>query len=121
MMPSDFFRRNVGLSFQEDAIGIRLRHVIGVDNMMWGSDYRRSESTFPPAPKIPAGDPARRAGGRTGQACPGARSGDRWRQYHPRVQFRLGDTDRPSMKSEAHPLDFSLLEPLPQSRSVAGS
>ena len=24
MLPSDFFRRNVGLSFQEDAIGIRL-------------------------------------------------------------------------------------------------
>jgi hypothetical protein len=33
--PSDFFRRNVVLSFQEDAIGIRLRDVIGPDNMMW--------------------------------------------------------------------------------------
>jgi len=31
MRPSDFFRRNVVLSFQEDAIGIRLRDVIGVD------------------------------------------------------------------------------------------
>ena len=29
MLPSDFFRRNVVLSFQEDAIGIRLRDVIG--------------------------------------------------------------------------------------------
>src|SRR5438105_15077583 len=47
MLPSDFFRRNVVLSFQEDAIGIRLRDVIGVDNMMWGSDYWHSESTFP--------------------------------------------------------------------------
>jgi hypothetical protein len=37
MRPSDFFRRNVFLSFQEDAIGIRLRDAIGVDNMMWGS------------------------------------------------------------------------------------
>ena len=46
MLPSDFFRCNVVLSFQEDAIGIRLRDVIGVDNMMWGSDYPRSESTF---------------------------------------------------------------------------
>ena len=33
-LPSDFFRRNVVLSFQEDAIGIRLRDVIGPDNMM---------------------------------------------------------------------------------------
>jgi predicted TIM-barrel fold metal-dependent hydrolase len=50
--PSDFFRRNVVLSFQEDAIGIRLRDVIGVDNMMWGSDYPHSESTFPRSRKI---------------------------------------------------------------------
>jgi predicted TIM-barrel fold metal-dependent hydrolase len=52
MLPSDFFRRNVVLSFQEDAIGIRLRDVIGVDNMMWGSDYPHSESTFPQSQKI---------------------------------------------------------------------
>jgi predicted TIM-barrel fold metal-dependent hydrolase len=50
--PSDFFRENVVLSFQEDAIGIRLRDVIGVDNMMWGSDYPHSESTFPQSRKI---------------------------------------------------------------------
>ncbi len=52
MRPSDFFHRNVVLSFQEDAVGIRLRDVIGVDNMMWGSDYPHSESTFPQSRKI---------------------------------------------------------------------
>ena len=57
MLPSDFFRRNVALSFQQDAIGIRLRDVIGPDNMMWdnmmwGSDYPHSESTFPQSRKI---------------------------------------------------------------------
>jgi hypothetical protein len=57
MLPSDFFRRNVVLSFQEDAIGIRLRDVIGPDNrmwdnMMWGSDYPHSESPFPQSRKI---------------------------------------------------------------------
>jgi hypothetical protein len=57
--PSDFFRRNVVLSFQEDAIGIRLpppslprKRTRGVDNMMWGSDYPHSESTFPRSRKI---------------------------------------------------------------------
>jgi hypothetical protein len=45
-------RRFVLLSFQEDAIGIRLRDVIGVLNMMWGSDYSHSESTFPQSRKI---------------------------------------------------------------------
>src|SRR5271165_1672010 len=57
MLPSDFFRRNVVLSFQEDAIGIRLRDVIGPDNMiwdnmMWGADYPNTEPTFPQSRKI---------------------------------------------------------------------
>ena len=57
MLPSDFFRRNIVLSFQEDAIGSRLRDVVGTDNMiwdnmMWGSDYPHSESTFPQSRKI---------------------------------------------------------------------
>ena len=47
MLPSDFVGQNVYLSFQEDAIGIRLRDCIGVHRMMWGSDYPHSESTFP--------------------------------------------------------------------------
>ena len=46
-LPSDFFARNVCLSFQEDEVGIRLRDRIGVECMMWGSDYPHSESTFP--------------------------------------------------------------------------
>src|ERR1700732_5025429 len=57
MLPSDFFRRNVVLSFQEDAVGIRLRVVIGPDTMMWenmmrDSDYPHSESPFPQSRKI---------------------------------------------------------------------
>jgi predicted TIM-barrel fold metal-dependent hydrolase len=51
-LPSDFFHRNVFLSFQEDAVGIRERHAIGVDQMMWGSDYPHTESTFPQSQKL---------------------------------------------------------------------
>jgi predicted TIM-barrel fold metal-dependent hydrolase len=73
MRPSDFFHRNVVLSFQEDAIGIRLRDAIGVDNMMWGSDYPHSESTFPRSRQIlaeilagvPEGEQAKIVGGNT--------------------------------------------------------
>jgi predicted TIM-barrel fold metal-dependent hydrolase len=72
-LPSDFFHRNVVLSFQEDAVGVRLRDVIGVDNMMWGSDYPHSESTFPESRRIlaeilagvPADEQAKIAGGNT--------------------------------------------------------
>lgn len=52
MLPSDFFHRNVFCSFQEDALGIRDRRVIGVDNLMWGSDYPHQESTWPKSRQI---------------------------------------------------------------------
>ena len=52
MLPSDFFRRNVFLSFQEDALGIRDRTLIGVDTLMWGSDYPHTETTFPRSRQI---------------------------------------------------------------------
>jgi hypothetical protein len=44
MLRSDVFRRNVVLSFQEDAIGIRLSPC--------GADYPNNESTFPRSRKI---------------------------------------------------------------------
>jgi predicted TIM-barrel fold metal-dependent hydrolase len=52
MLPSDFFHRNVFCSFQEDALGIRDRYLIGVDNLMWGSDYPHQESTWPKSREI---------------------------------------------------------------------
>ncbi len=52
MLPSDYFHRNVFLGFQEDALGIRDRHIIGVDQIQWGSDYPHFESTFPRSREI---------------------------------------------------------------------
>ena len=52
MKPSDFFHRNCFVSFQQDATGIRLRDIIGVGNMVWGSDYPHIESTFPQTRQI---------------------------------------------------------------------
>ncbi len=71
MLPSDFFHSNVYLSFQEDEVGIRLRDVIGVDSLMWGSDYPHAESTFPRSQEIldnilkgvPQGERAKIVGG----------------------------------------------------------
>ncbi|MCI0859910.1 MAG: amidohydrolase [Chloroflexi bacterium] len=52
LLPSDYFHSNVYLSFQEDAVGLRMRDLIGVDTLMWGSDYPHSESTFPKSREI---------------------------------------------------------------------
>ena len=32
--------------------GIQMRHMIGVDNLLWGSDYPHAESTFPESQRI---------------------------------------------------------------------
>ena len=51
-LPSDFFHNNVFLGFQEDALGIELRHRIGVGQLLWGGDYPHAESTFPRSRQI---------------------------------------------------------------------
>ena len=51
-LPSDHFHSNVFLGFQEDALGIRDRHIIGVDQLQWGADYPHIESTFPRSRQI---------------------------------------------------------------------
>ena len=51
-LPSDFMRSNVYHSFQEDGLGIRDRDIIGVENLLWGSDYPHAESTFPESQRI---------------------------------------------------------------------
>ena len=50
--PATFFHNNVFLGFQEDALGIRDRHIIGVDQLLWGGDYPHTESTFPRSRQI---------------------------------------------------------------------
>ena len=50
--PSDFFRHNVFCSFQDDALGLQERHQVGLDGLMFGSDYPHTESTFPRSKEI---------------------------------------------------------------------
>ena len=52
MLPSDYFHRNVFVGFQQDGLGVKLRNIIGVDNILWGSDCPHPESTFPRSRQI---------------------------------------------------------------------
>ena len=52
MLPSDFYRSNVFLGFQEDGLGVQMREIIGVDQLMWGSDYPHFEGTWPRSREI---------------------------------------------------------------------
>jgi predicted TIM-barrel fold metal-dependent hydrolase len=47
LLPSDYWRRNMFVEFMEDDLGVQLRDLIGVDTMLWGSDFPHAESTWP--------------------------------------------------------------------------
>jgi uncharacterized protein len=45
--PSELFRRQIYVDFWYEEAGIRQRHHIGIENIMWESDYPHSTSTYP--------------------------------------------------------------------------
>jgi predicted TIM-barrel fold metal-dependent hydrolase len=45
--PSEIFREQVFVTFQEDPVGVPQIAQIGIDNVMWASDYPHPNSTFP--------------------------------------------------------------------------
>jgi predicted TIM-barrel fold metal-dependent hydrolase len=47
MSAGEYWRRHVYATFQDDEPGIRCRDMIGVTQLMWGSDYPHFDSTFP--------------------------------------------------------------------------
>ena len=47
-LPSHYFHRNVFLTFMDEADGVqRLRDRLGVENIMWASDYPHPPTTWP--------------------------------------------------------------------------
>lgn len=46
-LPSDYVRRNILWGFQHDPTGVQQRHVMGVENLIWGSDFPHQESEYP--------------------------------------------------------------------------
>ena len=51
-LPSDYWRRNMAATFEEDELGLSLRDHIGVDNLLWATDYPHPDSTFPNSQKV---------------------------------------------------------------------
>jgi predicted TIM-barrel fold metal-dependent hydrolase len=47
-LPSEYFRRNVSLTFMDEARGIRTaRDRFGIENLLWASDYPHPPTTWP--------------------------------------------------------------------------
>jgi len=47
MEPSEYVRRQIWLTFMDDAVGAASYEVIGRDSFMWGSDFPHTDSTWP--------------------------------------------------------------------------
>jgi predicted TIM-barrel fold metal-dependent hydrolase len=47
MLPSEYVRRQVHVSFQHGRAALAVAGITGLDALMWGSDYPHLEGTYP--------------------------------------------------------------------------
>ena len=47
LMPSGYWYRQMYATFQEDPVGMRLLDLLGIENVMWASDYPHPDSLWP--------------------------------------------------------------------------
>jgi len=52
--PSVYFRRQIFANFLDDPVGVDCRHRIGIDNLMFETDYPHSDTTFPRSREVAA-------------------------------------------------------------------
>jgi predicted TIM-barrel fold metal-dependent hydrolase len=50
--PSHYFHKNIRITFMRDRTAVLARDVIGVETMMWGSDFPHHVSTWPDSQKV---------------------------------------------------------------------
>ena len=46
-MPSEYLKEHAYWGFFEDRVGVRLRHEVGVDRMMWSTDFPHVVTRWP--------------------------------------------------------------------------
>jgi predicted TIM-barrel fold metal-dependent hydrolase len=50
--PSFYWHRNMAATFEQDITGIRLLDLIGIENLMWATDYPHPDSTWPRSQQV---------------------------------------------------------------------
>jgi predicted TIM-barrel fold metal-dependent hydrolase len=51
-LPSFYWKRNMAATFEEDELGISLRDHIGIENLLWATDYPHPDSTWPESQQV---------------------------------------------------------------------
>jgi predicted TIM-barrel fold metal-dependent hydrolase len=47
LMPSEYIRRQIHLTFQDDWVALRNRDITGIEPLVWGNDYSHYEGSWP--------------------------------------------------------------------------
>jgi predicted TIM-barrel fold metal-dependent hydrolase len=56
LKPSEYFQRQMYCTYIDDYVGVANRHFIGVDRLMWSSDYPHQASSWPHSQEVVARD-----------------------------------------------------------------
>jgi predicted TIM-barrel fold metal-dependent hydrolase len=56
LTPSEYFQRQMWATYIDDFVGVQSRKFIGVDKIMWSSDYPHQASTWPHSQEVVARD-----------------------------------------------------------------
>jgi predicted TIM-barrel fold metal-dependent hydrolase len=51
-MPSEYFRENVSVTFQDDWVAFQTTHLVNHERLLWASDHPHSDSTFPESQRV---------------------------------------------------------------------
>ncbi len=51
-LPSEYFRENVSVTFQDDWVAFQITHLMNHRGLMWASDHPHSDATFPDSQKV---------------------------------------------------------------------
>ncbi|MCU1484764.1 MAG: hypothetical protein JWN67_1510 [Actinomycetia bacterium] len=54
LKPSDYFRRNMAATFMDDEVGLQMRHMIGLENILWSTDFPHPATTWPNSQEVVA-------------------------------------------------------------------
>ena len=83
LKPSEYFRRNMALTFMDDEVGLGLRHMIGIENILWSTDFPHPATTWPnsQADRRPASSPTSPTTSATSSATATRRASTAWREH----------------------------------------
>jgi predicted TIM-barrel fold metal-dependent hydrolase len=51
-LPSDYFRANVSVTFQDDWVAFQTTHLVNHERLLWASDHPHVDSTFPNSQRV---------------------------------------------------------------------